>query len=229
MKFSIVIPTYEYNGLATKLLDKLLKSIKQQTFQDFEIIVVDHSLNDVIEKYLIVYTDLKIKYIKNNIGRGNSSINMNVGINNSDGEYIKIMHIDDWFCNVKSLELINDAINSNPNKKWGGVGFNHFYENSQTTARPILPYIDSNIRTLIGCPSVSFFINDKELPNLFDENLIIINDSDMHIRLGKKYGEPILINEFCVTVRMSDNQVSNLVSQEKHTNEINYYKTKNFL
>lgn len=229
MKFSIVIPTYEYNGLATKLLDKLLESVIQQTFQDFEIIVVDHSLNDVIEKYLINYSDLKIKYIKNDVGRGNSSINMNVGIKNSDGEYIKIMHMDDWFCNAKSLELINNAINLNPNKKWGGVGFNHFYENSQTTARPILPYIDSNIRTLIGCPSVSFFINDKELPNLFDENLIIINDSDMHIRLGKKYGEPILINEFCVTVRMSDNQVSNLVSHEKHTNEINYYKTKNFL
>lgn len=229
MKFSIVIPTYEYNGLATKLLDKLLESVIQQTFQDFEIIVVDHSLNDIIEKYLINYSDLKIKYIKNDVGRGNSSINMNVGIKNSDGEYIKIMHMDDWFCNTKSLELINDAINLNPNKKWGGVGFNHFYENSQTTARPILPYIDSNIRTLIGCPSVSFFINDKELPNLFDENLIIINDSDMHIRLGKKYGEPILINEFCVTVRMSDNQVSNLVSHEKHTNEINYYKTKNFL
>lgn len=229
MKFSIVIPTYEYNGLATKLLDKLLESIIQQTFQDFEIIVVDHSSNDVIENYIINYLNLKIKYLKNNIGRGNSSINMNVGINNSNGEYIKIMHMDDWFCNSKTLELINDAINLNPDKKWGGVGFNHYYENSQTTARPILPYIDSNIRTLIGCPSVSFFINDKELPNFFDENLIIINDSDMHIRLGKKYGEPILINEFCVTVRMSDDQVSNLVSHEKHTNEINYYKTKNFL
>ena len=229
MKFSIVIPTYEYSGLATKLLDKLLESINQQTFNNYEIIIVDHSLDNVIENYLESYPNLEIRYIKNNIGRGNSSINMNVGIKNSLGEFIKIMHMDDWFCNPKTLELINDAINKNSQKKWGGVGFNHFYENLQTTNRLILPYIDPNIRTLIGCPSVSFFINDKESLNLFDENLIIINDSDMHIRLGKKYGEPIFINEYCVTVRMSDNQVSNLVSHKKHTNEINYYKTKNFL
>jgi len=229
MKFSIVIPTYEYNGLAVNLLDKLLESINQQTFNDYEVIIVDHSLNDVIEKYSKSYQNLEIKYIKNDFGRGNSSINMNVGIKNALGEFIKIMHMDDWFCNPKTLELINNEINKNPLKKWGGVGFNHFYENLQITKRPILPYIDSNIRTLIGCPSVSFFINDKESLNLFDENLIIINDSDMHIRLGKKYGEPIFINEYCVTVRMSDNQVSNLVSHEKHKNEINYYKTKNFL
>ena len=229
MKFSIVIPTYEYKGLAVKLLDTLLESIIKQTFTDYEVIVVDHSVNNVIENYCNNYSELNIKYIKNEIGRGNSSINMNVGIKNAIGDFIKIMHIDDWFCNTKTLELINNAINEDPTKKWGGVGFNHFYEESQMTNRPILPYIDSNIRTLIGCPSVSFFINEKENPNYYDENLIIINDSDMHIRLGKKYGEPILINEYCVTVRMSENQVSNQVSHEKHTNEINYYKTKNFV
>ena len=55
MRFSIVIPTYEYNGLATKLLDKLIESINQQTFNNFEIIIVDHSLDNVIENYLESY------------------------------------------------------------------------------------------------------------------------------------------------------------------------------
>jgi hypothetical protein len=50
----------------------------------------------------------------------------------------------------------------------------------------------------------------------------------MHIRLGKKYGDPIFVNEYCVTVRMSQNQVSNNVSNEKHMDEINYYRNKNF-
>lgn len=229
MKFSIIIPTYEYKGLSTYLLDKLLDSIVNQTFLDYEIIIIDHSIDDVIESYSRNYKKLNIKYIKNTIGVGNSSINMNEGIKNSIGEFIKIMHMDDWFCNPNTLKLINDEINNNPNKKWGGVGFNHFYEESNTIGRLILPYIDSNIRTLIGCPSVSFFLNDKKNPNYFDENLIIINDSDMHIRLGKKYGDPILINEYCVTIRISKNQVSNQVSHEKHIKEINYYQTKNFL
>jgi hypothetical protein len=91
--------------------------------------------------------------------------------------------------------------------------------------RYIKPYIDPHIRTLLGCPSVSFFVNDD---NFYDENLIIINDSDMHIRLGRKYGDPILIDEYCVTVGMSDNQVSNQVSHKQHTDEITYYRNKNF-
>lgn len=228
MKFSIVIPTYEYKGLAPLLLDKLFESILEQTFTDFEVVVSDHSQNNIVFDHIQKFSKLDIKYIKNDLGLGNSSVNMNVGIRNSSGNYIKIMHMDDWFCNPKTLELINNSIDNYPDKKWGGVGFNHFYEETQSVGRPILPYIDSNIRTLIGCPSVSFFINDKENLNLYDENLIIINDSDMHIRLGKKYGEPIFINEYCVTVRMSVNQVSNQVSHEKHINEINYYQTKNF-
>ena len=97
----------------------------------------------------------------------------------------------DWFCNDKTLSLINAQIELEPTKNWGGVGFNHFYEESNQTDRYILPHINDEIRTLLGCPSVSFFKNDE---NFYDEDLIIINDSDLHIRLGKKYGEPMYIN-----------------------------------
>jgi hypothetical protein len=50
----------------------------------------------------------------------------------------------------------------------------------------------------------------------------------MHIRLGKKYGDPILIEDYCVTVRMSENQVSNKITEKQHIDEIIYYKNKNF-
>jgi len=225
MKFSIVIPTYEYNGLASNLLDKLLESIKVQTFTDYEIIVSDHSKTTLVFDYLTKWGDLPIIYYKNERGRGNSSINMNEGIKLAKGDYIKIIHMDDWFCNPRSLELIDESTKKEPYRKWGGLGFNHFYQESGKTDRHIKPYVDSNIRTLIGCPSVSFFINED---NLYDEELIIINDSDMHIRLGKKYGDPLLIDEYCVTVRMSENQVSNQVSHKQHTDEITYYRNKNF-
>lgn len=226
MRFSIIIPTYEYNGLATNLLDKLLDSIRCQTYNgDYEIIISDHSKDDIIYNYLKKWVELPIVYYRNKRGVGNSSVNMNEGIKLSKGEYIKIMHMDDWFCNYESLSLINEKIINNPHKKWGGLGFNHYFEKIGVTGRYIKPHIDPHIGTLLGCPSVSFFINDN---NFYDENLIIINDSDMHIRLGKKYGEPILINEYCVTIRMSENQVSNNVSEKQHFDEIIYYKNKNF-
>lgn len=225
MRFSIVIPTYEYNGLAPKLLDELLGSIKDQTFTDYEVIISDHSKTNLVLDHLSKWSELPITYHKNERGVGNSSINMNEGIKLSKGEYIKIMHMDDWFCNPQSLQLIDESVTNDPTKKWGGLGFNHYYQERGEIGRHMKPYIDSHIRTLIGCPSVSFFINDG---NFYDEELIIINDSDMHIRLGKKYGDPILIDKYCVTVRMSENQVSNQVSHKQHTDEIKYYQNKNF-
>lgn len=226
MRFSIVIPTYEYKGLAPKLLGQLLTSINEQTFKDYEIVVSDHSKSDLVKDYLDSdWPDLPIRYYKNERGIGNSSINMNEGIKLAKGEFIKIMHMDDWFCDPHSLELIDKAITEEPNKKWGGLGFNHYYEERGVVERYMKPYIDSHIRTLIGCPSVSFFVNDN---NFYDEELIIINDSDIHIRLGKKYGDPIFINKYCVTVRMSENQVSNQVSHQQHMDEITYYRNKNF-
>lgn len=229
MFFSIVIPTYEYKGKAPDLLNQLLSSIKFQTFNDYEIIISDHSVSDLVKNFIDTnWSELPIAYFKNERGRGNSSINMNEGIKIAKGKFIKIMHMDDWFCDNESLESIKLYIDKEPNKKWGGVGFNHFYENRGIVDRYYMPHINPNIRTLLGCPSVSFFINDKNDPIFFDENIIIINDSDLHIRLGKKYGDPIFVNKYCVTIRLSDDQVSNQVSEEKHLSEIKYYQNKNF-
>jgi hypothetical protein len=60
-------------------------------------------------------------------------------------------------------------------------------------------------RTGWGCPSISFFINDQ---NLFDENVLIMNDHDMHCSLLKKYGDPEIISNVCITVRIHENQSS---------------------
>jgi glycosyltransferase involved in cell wall biosynthesis len=227
MSISIVIPTYEYKGKACEILQTCLKSIELQSFKDYEVIISDHSTDDVVQNYLQNW-NLPIKYFKNERMRGNSSVNMNDGIRKSNNDIIKIMHMDDWFCNSNALKLIHEATLNEPHKKWGGVGFNHFYQEKNVISRYIMPHINNDIRTLLGCPSVSFFINNKKNLDLFDENLIIINDSDMHFRLGKKYGDPILINEYCVTIRMHDLQVSNHVSNEKHEKEIEYYRKKNF-
>lgn len=63
---SIIIPVYN----AEKWIGQTIENIKQQTYQNFEIILVDDKSNDnsiqVIEKYL----DKKIKLIKLNKNSG---------------------------------------------------------------------------------------------------------------------------------------------------------------
>lgn len=219
MRFSIVIPTYEMNGKAIQYLDKLLSSIKNQTFTDYEIIISDHSKNDIIKNYIENH-ELKINYYKNEHGVGNSSINMNNGIKSSNGEYIKIIHMDDFICNNDMLLKINNKI-LETNKCWGGVGFNHIQDENYSNIKNIIIPAENNF---YGCPSISFFKNDE---NYFDENLIYINDKDIHTRLHKKYGVPICINDVCMTIRLHGNQVSNLmITNEIKNKENNYFNSK---
>ena len=44
-KISIIIPTYEMHGVGVKYVKELLESIKLQTYTDFEVIIIDHSIN----------------------------------------------------------------------------------------------------------------------------------------------------------------------------------------
>ena len=218
MKTSIIIPVYEAKGLGLTLLRTCLDSIRQQTFNNYEIIIPDHSINNKIEQGLIEYKDLNILHFFNSRGRGNASINMNEGIKKATGDIIKIMHFDDYFCNKTTLQFIHDKFNST-DLKWGLVGFNHLTNNE--LHRVIIP---SRIRW--GCPSVSFFINDKVDPIYFDENLIWINDHEIYTRLLKKYGDPVIIDNICVTIRMHENQVSNILPSSRLDEEWKYFHNK---
>lgn len=232
MKISIVIPTYEAKGKADIFLGELLNSILSQYYKNIEIIISDHSKDDVVKNYINSWKEsLNIVYLKNERGIGNSSINMNEGIKIATGDFIKIMHMDDVFCNNSAISKMVEELSKNSSIKWGAFSFNHNYEKENSIRRDIIPsnYRNENMSesALIGCPSVSFFINDKT--NFFDENMIIINDFDMHYKLEKKYGKPFIIPEICVTVRIHENQVTNILStyKEQEKIEMNYFKTKN--
>ncbi len=231
MKVSIVIPTYEAKGRGVILLKDLLDSIVCQSYKDIEVVISDHSKDNLIKEFSELYNEkLNINYSSIEYGRGNSSINMNNGISLSNGEFIKIMHMDDVFCNDKAIELMVSHLLEDKNIKWGAFGFKHNYENkNHSIEREVVPEMYENecmeACSLIGCPSVSFFINES---NLFDENLIIINDFDMHYRLNKKYGSPLIIPEISITIRIHDTQVTSLLDNynETESKEMQYFKNK---
>ena len=45
MKMSIAVPTWESYGKGNEFLDDLFRTLEIQTFQDFEVVVSDHSLS----------------------------------------------------------------------------------------------------------------------------------------------------------------------------------------
>src|SRR5215203_885011 len=102
---SICIPAYKH----VEYLKRLLDSTVIQTFKNFEVIITDDSPGSEVEQLCLQYKSLlPIKYIRNNVPLGSPG-NWNACIGNASGQWIKIMHDDDWFANEESLKSFADA------------------------------------------------------------------------------------------------------------------------
>lgn len=92
-KVSVIIPVYN----TEKYLDKCLKSVVNQTLKNIEIIVINDCSSDdsekIINEYLKKYEN--IKYIKNKKNQG-IGYSRNLGILNSNSEYITFVDSDDY-------------------------------------------------------------------------------------------------------------------------------------
>lgn len=97
MKLSIIIPTGGNDDLRNRNFKECLKCINQQTFKDFEVIVVEQSLDGNFYKESSEYNHIKIKDPSN---RGfNLSWCRNVGAREAKGEIIVLMDSDFVFEN----------------------------------------------------------------------------------------------------------------------------------
>ena len=107
--FSIVIPTYN----CAELLHRALKSVFSQSFQNFEIIVIDNSSTDYTQNVLNSYSDPKLKVltVKNN---GIIAYSRNKGIEKSKGDWVAFLDSDDVWKPGK-LERVNESINQKQN------------------------------------------------------------------------------------------------------------------
>ncbi len=105
---SIIIPYYN----RPERIKRCLNSVLNQTYQDFEILVIDdHSTIS-----LVLDIDPRIKVFRNqkNLGPG---LSRNVGLDNAEGEYIAFLDSDDYW-DEKFLNITLQTI-----KKDKGVSF----------------------------------------------------------------------------------------------------------
>ena len=92
-KVSVLIPTYN----AAAFLDEAITSVLNQTFSDFELVIVDNCSTDnskeIISKYL---TDKRVRYHINETNIGHVR-NFNKCLELAKGEYLKFLCADDKF------------------------------------------------------------------------------------------------------------------------------------
>jgi glycosyltransferase involved in cell wall biosynthesis len=222
---SICIPAYEMHGKGAEFLEQLFESIRQQTFQDFEVIVSDHSQDSAIREICTKWEHVfPISYLHFTEQRGNSSANLNNALNVAKGEIIKPMHQDDFFYSPTALQEIVGAVSRNPDFVWGASGFVHTNEKRSHFYRYQMPVFlpDTQlIRNTIGAPSVMFFRNHKAIS--FDENLIWMNDAELTYRLNAQFGRPFILETTLVVIRQWSRQVTHTLARKTvRLNEIRY-------
>lgn len=92
IKISVIIPVY--NG--EKYIKRCIDSIKKQTFNDWEIILVDDGSKDktgvICDSYALEDKRIKVFHKSN----GGVSVARNFGIDKAIGDYITFVDCDDW-------------------------------------------------------------------------------------------------------------------------------------
>lgn len=107
-KVSIIIPAYNVENY----IGEAIQSVLKQTYQDFELLVVNDGSTDRTLDVIDTYTDRRIRVI-NQVNSG-VSVARNVGIDNATGEYIAFLDGDDryepTFLELMTLNISGDMI-----------------------------------------------------------------------------------------------------------------------
>lgn len=151
---SVIIITYK----RTNYIARAINSVLNQTYKDFEIIVVDDNDPNTIyrndlEKIMSKYLDNpKIKYIQHECNK-NGSAARNTGILASKGDYIAFLDDDDYFLPNRLKDLV-DILDNNQN--YNGVYSSVIVENNQKIIGLIEAKKSGNLKEELLLDSFSF-------------------------------------------------------------------------
>jgi glycosyltransferase involved in cell wall biosynthesis len=208
-KISICIPAYK----RPENLQRLLISIDRQTFKDYELVITDDSPDDSVKKTVSQFSELPISYFKNERSLGTPA-NWNRAISLAKGEWIKLMHDDDWFSNENSL--LKFVEKTSVGKAFIFSGFTTVFESgkekrSQFPSRGEKTIVKNPMTLLaqnvVGTPSVTLI--HRSFTERYDERMKWRVDIDYYIRIFKKEKALAFIEEPLVNVGMSKGQVTN--------------------
>jgi glycosyltransferase involved in cell wall biosynthesis len=105
---SIVIPTYN----RADLIGKAIQSILDQTYNNWELIVVDNYSDDNTREVIDSFNDDRI-VILSRPRTGSVAASRNLGVANSNGEWIAFLDSDDWWF-PKKLEYASKRFQKGP-------------------------------------------------------------------------------------------------------------------
>lgn len=205
---SVVMSTFNRE----QYLEESINSILNQTFQDFEFIIVDDGSTDNTQKILSKYKDHpKIHILRNSTNLGLAA-SRNKAIDIAKGYWIAFQDDDD-ISHPKRLELQFKYLNAHPEIKLLGSRAEFTDNNLNTFAFWDVPETHEEIKRLIKwespfChPAVVFQTDSIRLIGKYRVKLNLVEDYDLWLRSVEKFKTHNL-PEYLVKVRRHKRSVS---------------------
>lgn len=223
-KVSVVMTIY--NG--EKYVKKAIESILQQTFKDFELIVIDDGSTDNSYNIIKGFMDNRIHLYKNDTNRG-VCYSSNRGIGLAQGEYIARFDCDDISYKTR-LEKQVQFLNEHPDIMLCST-FRDYIINGKRekdfTQREYCTHKEIRMQLLFGNifthSSVMFRKNLYIEGGFSYEKYPYAHDYNLMLDIAEKYNMYI-IPERLVAYRLHPNQISNVYQRSSTTREVEKLK-----
>lgn len=184
---TVVIPTHN----RAHLLPRAVKSVLEQTYRSFELIIVDDASTDSTRQIVEGISDGRIHYACHEENRGGPAAR-NTGISRAKGAYVALLDDDDEWMPRKLEEQVQ--MFSRVTKRVGLIYSGLEVRSSQgRVIDTIMPELRGNLRirllegTTIGSPTPLIRTECFTKVGLFDETLKSCQDWDMWKRISEQY------------------------------------------
>jgi glycosyltransferase involved in cell wall biosynthesis len=227
-KVSVLIPTYNYG----RYLEEALSSVLNQTFSDFEVVIVDNCSTDNTRKVVSAYeSDPRVHYYRNDSNIGMVP-NFNKSLSYAKGEYIKFLLADDRL-HPKQLETFVEILDNYPTVSLVTSSSESFGSHSAIRSAPftglqkgeavIAASLSGGKGNFIGEPTTVMFRKGQLPGDGFDSGLSCLIDLDYWLRL-LAVGDCFFVPEVLSYFRVHDQQASTLTNYHNWFDEYKFYR-----
>ncbi|MCF6298059.1 MAG: glycosyltransferase, partial [Flavobacteriaceae bacterium] len=185
-KITVILPIY--NGMP--FLKESVESLKQQTFQDFIVLLINNGSTDSTKEFISSINDDRFKYYE--LEKPNLVKALNFGLQFVDTEFIARMDADD-ISHPKRFEKQIDFLESNKNIDVVGTQGKYIGCTSNSELNINLPiYHEKIISTMLNNnhsiihASILFRQSIVKNKHLYDENYFPCEDFELFLRLAKE-------------------------------------------
>lgn len=206
MQLSIIVPTYN----ASRFIEETIHSVLNQSFQDWELIIIDDcSTDNTVQKlneFRKIDQRIRVKVLDENSG---AAIARNTGISMASGRYIAFLDSDDLWVPRKLEKQLNFMKENNV--AFSFTGYEIITESGEKTGKIIhvpkkIDYQGLLKNTIIGCLTV--MIDTQQVGKIQMPNLRTRQDTATWLSILKRGFEAYGIDEVLSKYRKVENSIS---------------------